>query len=76
MSSCWTALAGEAVDSFRCEIVGHMWGKHLATDGLVQRRIFQFTRSVGQNSGGGEVSRFGKRKWGSPEPENLADVTK
>ena len=51
-------------------------GKVMVPDGLVQRRIFQFTRSVGEHSGGGEVSRFGKRKWGSPEPKNLADVTK
>jgi hypothetical protein len=31
MSSCWIALAGEAVDGYRCKIVGHTCGTHLAT---------------------------------------------
>ena len=35
MSSCWAALAGEAVDSYRGEIAGHTCGAHLAKVALV-----------------------------------------
>ena len=41
----------------------------MVPDGLVQKRILQFTGIVGQNSGGGGISVFGgqpgngKRKW-------------
>ena len=43
--------------------------KTMVPDGLVQKRILQFTGIVGQNSGGGGISVFGgqpgngKRKW-------------